>query len=777
MSPAPSSRRWWSAFSWRALLGHAPPLARWELATYGGLLVIAAAMRLWDLGARAMHHDESLHALYSYNLANGDGYQHNPMMHGPFQFESNAAIFLVLGDNDYTARLGVALMGTLLVALPLLFRGRLGRPGALIVAAGLAVSPAMLYFSRFARNDIYMAVWSLGLVIAMWRYLDEGRNRYLYAGAALLALAFSTKETAFILVAILGSYLVLEIAARRWPSMRPATELRGLSPPEAVRAAFSGIRSGLRRPLFEGAERHGAFLVLLSTLTLAQCSAFISFFQDTPLLSWSNLVLVQPIGSAHIGAPDGGGIVVAFLVVAGLIGLSVYWGAKWRWPVWWRCAAIFWVIWVLMYSTFFTNPVGIGSGIWQSLGYWIIQQDVARGNQPWYYYFIITSVYEFLPLVFGLLAAAIFIRRGDSFNLFFVFALLAIVFSIIRWGDSLGLPLILFLVCGILAVVFYLIRRADSLNLFLVYWAMTTFVIYTIASEKMPWLLVNITLPMIVLAGRFLGEVVERTDWRRVVSHGGLLAVPGVPVLISLLWLAAIYEPGVSGDYLWIAALLVAAVVLAGLGVYLARLVGPRSFGGIAAASLAVMLAILSVRAGAIAAYENGDTPVEMLVYTQTTPDIVELKDRIEEAGASTGRGDSIPVRVDQTSGFTWPWAWYLRGRPSVDFGVYDSSPLKQAPDSSVILVHLNNKASTDKALQGVYTDGERFRHRWWFPEYTYRGLTVGEFLSSFVDRDSRRRAMLYFLNREGIRDRLDSEDAFIYFSNDIAASDGNDSR
>ena len=390
-------------------------------------------MRLWDLGARAMHHDESLHALYSYGLANGEGYQHNPMMHGPFQFESNAAIFLVLGDSEYTARLGVALMGTLLVALPMLFRGRLGRPGALIIAAGLAFSPAMLYFSRFARNDIYMAVWSLGLVIAMWRYLDEGRSRYLYASAALLALAFATKETAFILVAILGSYLVLEIVA---PQVALDEARHGAAGPLASRsgrAAFRGLRSGLRRPLFEGAERHGAFLTLLATLTLAQCAAFISFFQDTPLLSWSNLVLVQPVGSPHIGAPDGGGIVVAFLVVAGLIGLSVYWGAKWRWPVWWRCAAIFWVIWVLMYSTFFTNPVGIGSGIWQSLGYWIIQQDVARGNQPWYYYFIITSVYEFLPLVLGLLAAAIFIRRGDWFNLLFVFALLAIVFFIIRW--------------------------------------------------------------------------------------------------------------------------------------------------------------------------------------------------------------------------------------------------------------------------------------------------------------------------------------------------------
>ena len=54
-----------------------------ELAAYAGLLVVAGVMRLWDLGSRAMHHDESLHAFYSWTLYKGDGYQHNPMMHGP----------------------------------------------------------------------------------------------------------------------------------------------------------------------------------------------------------------------------------------------------------------------------------------------------------------------------------------------------------------------------------------------------------------------------------------------------------------------------------------------------------------------------------------------------------------------------------------------------------------------------------------------------------------------------------------------------------------------
>ena len=702
------------------------PFLWWELAGYGGLLVVGAAMRLWDLGARAMHHDESLHALYAYYLATGDGYQHNPMMHGPFQFESNAAIFFALGDSDYTARLSVALMGILLIALPMLFRGRLGRPGALIVAAGLAISPAMLYFSRFARNDIFMAVWALGLVITMWRYLDEGRNRYLYASAALLALTFATKETSYILTSVLGLYLVLVIIARKLPSMRPATRLEGLSLPDAINATAKGVHAGLKRPLFEGAERHGAYLVLLVTLIMVQWSAIVSYFQDSPLLSWTNLVLAQPIGSPHIGSPQGGGLVIAFVVVTALLGLSVNWGARWNWSVWWRSAVIFWAIWILLYSTFFTHMEGIGSGVWQSLGYWVVQQDVARGNQPWYYYFIITSVYEFLPLVFGLVAAVYYVRRRDPFGTF------------------------------------------------LVYWTVATFVMYTIASEKMPWLLVNITLPLIVLAGRVLGEAVERVAWRRVISNGGLLALPGVPLFFVLLWQLAYYDPGSAeaGDIAWGVLLALAALAVAGLGVYLARAVGPRSFGGAAALSLAVMLAVLSVRAGVIATYENGDTPVELLVYTQTSPDIVDLMKRIEDAGASTGRGSTIPVSIDQTSGFTWPWAWYLRGRSGVDFPLYDSTPLEQAPRSSVVLVHLNNRSSTDKALQDTYTDGELFKHRWWFPESAYRDLTVGKFFSSFADRGAWRRAMDYLLYRKGIRDRIGSEDAVAYFANDLLTSE-----
>ena len=48
-------------------------------------------------------------------------------------------------------------------------------PGALIAALLLAVSPTLLYFSRFAREDIYIAFFMLAMAICIWRYLAANR--------------------------------------------------------------------------------------------------------------------------------------------------------------------------------------------------------------------------------------------------------------------------------------------------------------------------------------------------------------------------------------------------------------------------------------------------------------------------------------------------------------------------------------------------------------------------------------------------------------------------
>ena len=65
-------------------------------------------------------------------------------------------------------------------------------------------------------------------------------------------------------------------------------------------------------------------------------------------------------------------------------------------------AGIFWAIELLFFTTFLTNGQGIGTGLIGSLGYWIDQQEVMRGGQPWYYFWVLVPLYEFLPLVLSI---------------------------------------------------------------------------------------------------------------------------------------------------------------------------------------------------------------------------------------------------------------------------------------------------------------------------------------------------------------------------------------
>ena len=173
------------------------------------LVLLALGTRLWQLDGRAMHYDEAIHLHYAWRLSNLETFIHSPWMHGPFQIELTALILRILGDTDFTARLGYVLFGAALVGLPYFFRDYLGRVGALFVGIMLTLSPAMLYFSRFGRNDIIMAFWATALFILMWRYVQRAENRYLYLASAVLAFMFATKETAYIVALIFGGMMFL----------------------------------------------------------------------------------------------------------------------------------------------------------------------------------------------------------------------------------------------------------------------------------------------------------------------------------------------------------------------------------------------------------------------------------------------------------------------------------------------------------------------------------------------------------------------------------------
>ena len=169
-----------------------------EVLAYAVLVAVALGLRLYDLGDRPFHHDESQDAYFSWILFTQGDYAYNPLLHGPLRFYLTATMYALFGDSDFTARLAPALMGTAMVAMPYFLRRQLGRIAAFTAAVLLAIGPSYLYFSRFAREDIYFAAISLALLVVVFRFLDEPRRWHPALIGALIALGFATKETMYI---------------------------------------------------------------------------------------------------------------------------------------------------------------------------------------------------------------------------------------------------------------------------------------------------------------------------------------------------------------------------------------------------------------------------------------------------------------------------------------------------------------------------------------------------------------------------------------------------
>jgi uncharacterized protein (TIGR03663 family) len=184
----------------------------YEVLAYAGLVAAALAVRLIGLDDRPFHHDESQDAYFSWLFFTEGDYEYQPILHGPLRFYLTSAAYVLLGDTDFTARLAPALMGALMVPLPYLLRDQLGRVGAFAAAAALALGPSYLYYSRFAREDIYIACITLALLAVTFRFLDRPRRHQPALIGALLALSFATKESTFITVFVAGTFFIAALA-------------------------------------------------------------------------------------------------------------------------------------------------------------------------------------------------------------------------------------------------------------------------------------------------------------------------------------------------------------------------------------------------------------------------------------------------------------------------------------------------------------------------------------------------------------------------------------
>jgi len=701
----------------------------WEKTLYVILTILALVTRLWGLGDRVQSHDESLHTQYSWYLYRGRGFQHTPMMHGPFLFHAAALSYFLFGDNDFTARLPVALIGVAVVAFPYLLRRWLGRAGALVTSFFLLISPSIAYYSRYIRHDIPVILWALIVVFAIFSYLRDGRERWLYLMAAGVSLMFATKEVAFIYNAIFGLFLAglfaLQALARPWRA-------EGLKPLFVIASAVMalglfllGLGMLLRHGGVEGVRPVLAWWAIaggmLAALALLAATAFllVGTWRDlrdyrafdlavvlgTLCFPFLSPVLIQvagldPIDYSVPALYYSGAIAGAVLLLSGVVGLA--WDMR-RWAI---IAAIHYTIFVVLFTTFFTNGTGIASGMVGSLGYWLAQQEVERGGQPWYYYLLVmVPLYEYLPLLLTIIAPIyLSIRRHIRNSQFAI-------------RDSKFLP-------------------------FLLWWTALAWIAYSYAGEKMPWLTVHLALPMILLSGFLVGRLIEGTDWRRIVQHRAwllpLVAPPFAAALVTLVSAAFVgpfrgYELAqlnVTGRFL--GGLIGTLAFGAGLG-YLVWRSGWRVALRVLLLVVLLLPVLLTIRTAWRFCYINYDYPTEFLVYAHAGPAVKETMRQIEELSRRVAGGPNL-IKIAYGSDGSWPFNWYLRNYPNAVF--YGEQPSRDALDAPVVIAGRGEWEAVAPYVGNDYVVNT-YTYLWW-PMEDYKNMTWARITHAITDTQTR---------------------------------------
>jgi hypothetical protein len=159
-----------------------------EVLLYSVIVGVAAVLRLWNLQAAPLSTREAAQALAAFNgtpLPAGG----SPLLYGLNQ------VFVGLFSttvNDAGVRLGAALIGTLMVLLPVLFRLHIGRYGALAAALMLALSPTLVVASRSLDGSIAIATCTLAAIGLGLRYFTTQKQVDLIGLAIMIGVALAS---------------------------------------------------------------------------------------------------------------------------------------------------------------------------------------------------------------------------------------------------------------------------------------------------------------------------------------------------------------------------------------------------------------------------------------------------------------------------------------------------------------------------------------------------------------------------------------------------------
>ena len=409
------------------------------------ITAVAVFLRFYDLTVKPLHHDEGVNGFFLTSLFREGVYKYDPAnYHGPTLYYISLAFAKAFGLETFSVRASVAVFGVLIVVMAFFLRRYIGNFGSLFAGLFLAISPGMVYLSRYFIHEIFFVFLGFAIVLSLI-YFIERRKAGVFALATTALLLFicflpstlnlanylaSTNTTAlwayragFFLVEIVLIVVVMRMLLA-WNDGRPIYFL---------------LASALTSLLF--ATKETAFITL-GTMIIAVACVWI----------WRRIYRLKVTDATEDAIDDthfswinfrsalGGGTDLLLILVA--------------------AAVVFVYLGVLFFSSFFTYPEGVRAAfeayaIWTKTG----SKDHTQ-NGFWAY---------------------------------------------VKWGFESEAPLFVLSAVGTLLA---FLKARHRFAMFASLWAFGLLLAYSIIPYKTPWLAISFVLPMCFVAGYAINELI-----------------------------------------------------------------------------------------------------------------------------------------------------------------------------------------------------------------------------------------------------------------------------
>jgi len=497
-------------------------------------------------------------------------------------------------------------------------------------------------------------------------------------------------------------------------------------------------------------------LIINGTITLPLLAAFPIKIVGSLLNQTWKATDYSSLGMLRIGLS-----LAVLTIISTLVGL--WWDKK----KWIQVTIIFWSIFIVFYTTFFTNGRGFFTGIVGSLGYWLEQQAVNRGSQPVYYYALLQiPFYEYLPAL-GFIIASIFgIKYFNEASL--------PAQNTMDIDDNTVIELDKADVSEVNPTNLLISNENKNLDfeqtenpeeivktefrvpvLFMfIFFSLTSLLAYSLAGEKMPWLTVHIAIPLILTASWGINKLIEKIPWQKFKSNNSWLFFILLPILTASFFgilTALLKSPapfqGKSLEELQNTSSFLFSVLGFGASLYgilyFMKEWKVSEFSKLFTFVILTILAVLTIRTSFISSFINYDNGKEFLVYAHADRGPKDILAQIEEISKRTVGEKNIVVAYDNDG--LYPYWWYFRDYPNKIW--YTDQPTRDLLNATVILSSNKNLTKIEALTKSDYTKFDYIRLVWPIQDYYY--LTLDRIKYAITNTEMRAALFDIWLNKD----------------------------